>query len=396
MSRRDVVVVVALALALVAGVANATPIVRVDGHDFRPVWPQPTLVNGHLLWGLQPLINEIGGEVSTEGEWITVVRGKDTLKFRVGMRDWEVNGNERQFSIAPMMQDGYLMVPVRDIVRAVGGEYKWDSATEIADVTVHGRYVKMGPRTIYLETPRNGEYIGAGALEARGRTAPDSDVRVTFYRLGVKKDGKPVRAKMDEQTVHSDNAGEFTATFAIKDSSCYRLVAELLDAAHKPVAECSRSACLMAPEPTTPPTGGNTQGALPRDGVRLAFAGSSLLLDSTVALGAERGERGGRGGERGGYRGGGERGERGGFRGGGDFRPRYRGEGGEFRGFWPQRRWGEGEEEEEEENFPLIIPWGSPDSYPYAYPYNYPYTYPYGYPYYYYPPNGLQLTIPFH
>lgn len=367
------------ALVLAMSVATAAPVVRVDRHDFRAVWPEPTVVNGHLMWGVGPLFHEVGGKVSMSGREVRVVRGSDTMVFRVGDRRWSFNGRRRDFSVAPMIQDGYVRVPVREIVSAVGGKLTWDRATGVADITLSGRKIAVGPNECALDSPRCGEYLKAEELPVVGYTTPDSDVKVTLYRLTI---GQEPAMVGDVTTIRSDSRGKFDTTLPVAESGEYRVKVETLNGKGDVAATQQGSVRIVKPTATSQ---GNTVGAAdPPE--RIASSDPNQRL-------AERGERREGGRERGEFRGGeggefrgGERGEFRGERGeGGEFRERF-GEPGEFRGFFPRRE----SEEEEEHELGFGWPFISPPT-----PYYYPYGYPYGNPYYYYPPDSLQLTIPF-
>jgi peptide/nickel transport system substrate-binding protein len=106
----------------------------------------PTIQNGRTLVPMRAIFEALGATVHWDDATRTIraYRREDAIILELGNRTAWVNGPPRQLDVAPVAVDGRTMVPLRFVAEALGAEVAWVDATR----TVTVQHTPYTPRPI--------------------------------------------------------------------------------------------------------------------------------------------------------------------------------------------------------------------------------------------------------
>jgi len=106
----------------------------------------PTIQNGRTLVPMRAIFEALGAEVHWDGATNTIraYRREDAIVLQLDNRTAWVNGPSRQLDVAPVAIGGRTMVPLRFVAEALGAEVGWVDATR----TVTVQHTPYTPRPI--------------------------------------------------------------------------------------------------------------------------------------------------------------------------------------------------------------------------------------------------------
>lgn len=124
----------ALAKAASAVVPVADVTVQVEGKALQQS-VTPVIVDGRLLIGVRAVGEAVGGQVdwNAETRQVTITRQTDQVVLTIGKAEALVNGNPVTLDVPPLIYADRTMVPLRFIGEALGGTVNWDGATRTAN-----------------------------------------------------------------------------------------------------------------------------------------------------------------------------------------------------------------------------------------------------------------------
>lgn len=129
---------VALSLSLLCVPACADAPVKVVLNGKPLVFDvQPAVVKGRTMVPMRAIFEELGAIVNWDGdnEIVTAVKGMDVVKAAIGDENIQINGDYKEMDIAPFVENGRTLVPVRFISEAFGCDVVWDGATNTVNIT---------------------------------------------------------------------------------------------------------------------------------------------------------------------------------------------------------------------------------------------------------------------
>jgi len=96
----------------------------------------PTIQNGRTLVPMRAIFEALGAQVHWDDATSTIraYRREDAIVLQLGNRTAWVNGPSRQLDVAPVAVGGRTMVPLRFVAEALGAEVAWVDATRTVTV----------------------------------------------------------------------------------------------------------------------------------------------------------------------------------------------------------------------------------------------------------------------
>ena len=129
-----------IALAVSAGLAFSRPVeVHVDGQKIVTDVP-PVTQNQEVFVTLRAVSEALGADTRFEPKenTIEIVRGSQTLEFRVGSTKATLDGAPMTLHHAPFRVRGRVMVGLRSVARAFGVKTRYNRRTARIDVDTPG------------------------------------------------------------------------------------------------------------------------------------------------------------------------------------------------------------------------------------------------------------------
>jgi hypothetical protein len=112
------------------------------------------LTQGVVRAPLDPFVRRIADRITSDGRYVTLVRGSETVTLAVGSRLLQAGGTSRELPFAPFLQRGEPIVPLAALARALGAEAGYDAATHTVIVrTAPAPLVTMTPFTSWIAPP---------------------------------------------------------------------------------------------------------------------------------------------------------------------------------------------------------------------------------------------------
>jgi hypothetical protein len=93
------------------------------------------LTEGVVRAPLDPFFRRIADRITSDGRFITLVRGSETVSIVVGSRLLQVDGTSVQLPFAVFMRRGEPVVPFAAVARALGAQTAYDGATRTVVVS---------------------------------------------------------------------------------------------------------------------------------------------------------------------------------------------------------------------------------------------------------------------
>ena len=102
--------------------------VSVDGEKL-PADPAPIMSQGRVLVPLRQVFQALEAEVDYKDGTVTAQRGENTVKLKPFQRQAEVNGKSVTLDAPAQVVNGRTFVPLRFVAQALGEPVQWQSAT---------------------------------------------------------------------------------------------------------------------------------------------------------------------------------------------------------------------------------------------------------------------------
>ncbi|MCD7777414.1 MAG: copper amine oxidase N-terminal domain-containing protein [Clostridiales bacterium] len=96
----------------------------------------PQIIDGRTMVPVRAIFETVGAEVSWDGETKTVtgVKGDTTVIMTVDSRIEEINGEETEMDVAPVIIDGRTLAPARYVAEAFGCTVEWNGTTKTVSI----------------------------------------------------------------------------------------------------------------------------------------------------------------------------------------------------------------------------------------------------------------------
>ena len=97
----------------------------------------PYIDNGSTLIPLRGLVEEMGAEIGWDGDTqtITISKGVTKITLQIGSKAVRVDGKTQQLPVAPVITESRTFIPVRFVSEVLGYEVGWDGATQTVTIT---------------------------------------------------------------------------------------------------------------------------------------------------------------------------------------------------------------------------------------------------------------------
>lgn len=105
----------------------ATPVILLDGEIFDTEEVNPEITNGRVMLPIRNIVEAIGGKI----EWndktkeVTITKSGDTLILTVGNTSAYRNNKKITLDVAPYIKDGRTFLPVRFVSEQLGQKVEW-------------------------------------------------------------------------------------------------------------------------------------------------------------------------------------------------------------------------------------------------------------------------------
>ncbi|MCD6168001.1 MAG: ABC transporter substrate-binding protein [Caldisericia bacterium] len=75
-----------------------------------------------------------------------------SIVMKIGEKKYMVNGVEREMDVAPFIENGRTLVPIRFVIEALGGEVGWDGVLRKVTVKIEGKTIELfiGKKEVYV------------------------------------------------------------------------------------------------------------------------------------------------------------------------------------------------------------------------------------------------------
>ncbi len=97
----------------------------------------PLIDNGRILVPVRKIFEQLGAEITWDNatRTITATKGKSTVQMKIGSKSAKANGKNVTLDAPPRIEDGRTIVPLRFVSQAFGGKVEWNAATGSAYIT---------------------------------------------------------------------------------------------------------------------------------------------------------------------------------------------------------------------------------------------------------------------
>lgn len=228
--------------------AETPPAVGVvlDGQPLQMEVP-PVVVDGRTLVPLRAIMEALGADLKWVAATATaeVSLGGHTVSLRVGDQVARVDGRSVNLDVPVQVVNGRMLVPLRFLVEATGGEVDWDAGQNAVILAVHNqdlkeqlrvrkanrelpdtepKYTRKGREAgLELFQPTRGQLAVAGTLRLQGRVgeALEGDVvvvRVRPPRGSSRETTLAVRGGLFAGDIHlGDGTGEYSVSLWVPE-----------------------------------------------------------------------------------------------------------------------------------------------------------------------------------
>ncbi|MDQ0915588.1 copper amine oxidase N-terminal domain-containing protein [Paenibacillus sp. V4I5] len=92
---------------------------------------QPRIVSGNTIVPVRIIVEEIGAKVSWDEPTrkVTIIKGDMNIQLVIDSKTALIKGKKESLEVAPIIEKGNTMLPLRFIGQLMGIEFKWDSLT---------------------------------------------------------------------------------------------------------------------------------------------------------------------------------------------------------------------------------------------------------------------------
>lgn len=122
---------IALLFAIPAAHAASSPLLLyLDGRDLKPATP-PRIVKDTTMVPARTVSQALGAEVAwnAAGRYVTITHEQNVLVLTVGKNQAVVNDKPVQLDLAPFIEKGSILLPLRFIAENLGVIVRWDKPT---------------------------------------------------------------------------------------------------------------------------------------------------------------------------------------------------------------------------------------------------------------------------
>ena len=96
----------------------------------------PFMNQGRVFITADALATSLGAKLAVSGKTITLSAGQKSLQLDVGDTMIMINGKSNEITVAPVTQDGIVLLPVRWVAEAFGAELGWNAEKKVVSVYV--------------------------------------------------------------------------------------------------------------------------------------------------------------------------------------------------------------------------------------------------------------------
>ena len=96
----------------------------------------PILKNGTTYVPIKHVLDAFGGQATwnQSAQRVGVLRGGMLMELTVGKKEFILNGKRSSAAVAPMVQGGRTLVPLRLVSEQLGLKVKWDKNTKTVTI----------------------------------------------------------------------------------------------------------------------------------------------------------------------------------------------------------------------------------------------------------------------
>ncbi|MFE3573534.1 stalk domain-containing protein [Lysinibacillus sp. NPDC059133] len=138
--------------------------------------------NGVTLVPLRGVFETLGATVSwnAKDKTITAKNSTKTVWLMVGSKKAKINGNALAVSVAPIIESGTTLVPLRFISEALGATVSWNQ--DLNEVSIYAKGSSQVERSHWLGYYYNSGYTGSGVITSL-RIDKVTPTKITFTSI---------------------------------------------------------------------------------------------------------------------------------------------------------------------------------------------------------------------
>ena len=143
--KKSIVFLLMIGLLLMLAIpAMAAPKVMLDGQQLS-FDVAPTIENGRTLVPLRAIFEALGANVSWDAttQTIAATKGNIQVKLQIGVQTAYKNGSSINLDVPANITNGRTLVPLRFVSEALGADVKWDGNTQTIIVTSSGMVASL-------------------------------------------------------------------------------------------------------------------------------------------------------------------------------------------------------------------------------------------------------------
>ena len=99
----------------------------------------PVIEKGRIMVPVRKIFEQLGAELTWDNETrtITATKGKASIQMKIGSTQAKANGKSVKLDAPPRIEDGRTIVPLRFVSQAFGGKVEWNASSGSAYITTH-------------------------------------------------------------------------------------------------------------------------------------------------------------------------------------------------------------------------------------------------------------------
>ena len=124
----------------------------------------PVIIKGSIMVPMKDILTALGADISWEPKTRTLIASKGnylTFSLQAGASSGVVNGKSLKLDAPATVLGGVTFVPVRFVSETMGAEVKWDSAARAVRITSQQALIQAAERQERIRAPISPTHDGA-------------------------------------------------------------------------------------------------------------------------------------------------------------------------------------------------------------------------------------------
>ncbi|MDA8234716.1 MAG: stalk domain-containing protein [Clostridia bacterium] len=179
-------------LLVVGGAQGAQAIKVVINGKQVSVNPAPILVNGKVLVPARQVLENLGAEVDwdKEAQTVFVEKGYTSIELMIDEDFALVNGAPKDLDVPAQLIKGRTYIPLRFVGQSLGAKVDWDAATWTVNITLEPEKPLEGLAALVRDSVYNSEMANSAEFTLEGQMKIPDIPQLNMVKLDFKKQGE--------------------------------------------------------------------------------------------------------------------------------------------------------------------------------------------------------------